>query len=86
MSGVILASVSLWGLGLFLVVFGVVGVAKYFLMRYGPYQRDASGRPTSPLTRGAVANDRVFAVPLMLAGCVGVILLIVSAVKYLVQA
>jgi hypothetical protein len=85
MSGVIVATVSLTGLGVFLAVFGVVGAAKYLLMRHGPYQRDASGRPTSPLTRGAIANDRVFAVPLMLLGCVGVVLLIVSAVKYLIR-
>lgn len=76
-----LAAVPLSGLGLLLVILGVVGVAKYLLMRYGPYRRDASGQATNPLTRGAVRNDRRFALPLMMAGCVGVVLLIVSAAK-----
>lgn len=81
MSDVILASVSLTSAGLFLVLFGAFGAVKYLLMRYGTYQRDASGRPTNPLTRGTIKNDRLFAKPLMAAGGVGVVLLLVSAVK-----
>jgi hypothetical protein len=81
MSGVILASVPLPGLGLFLVVFGVVGVAKYLGTSYGRYPRDISGRPTEPLGRGWYRVDRPIAIPLIVVGLVGVVLLIVSAAK-----
>lgn len=75
------ASIPVGGLGGLLTILGILGAVNYLLMRYGRYPRDASGRPTNPLTRGAVKNDRLFAIPLMVAGCVGVVLLLVSAVK-----
>jgi hypothetical protein len=75
------ASVSLRGLGGLLTVFGAVGVAKYLGTRYGRYPRDASGRPIGPLTRGWYKLDAPLAIPLMVVGCVGVVLLIASAVK-----
>jgi hypothetical protein len=86
MWGVILATVPLLGLGLFLVLFGLFGVVNYFGWRYGRFSRDASGFPTGPLQRGWYKADR-FWTPLFLAGgCVGVVLLIASAVKYLIHA
>lgn len=81
MPSLVAASVSVAGLGFVLTAFGVIGVAKYLGTRYGRYSRDASGRPTGPLTRGAYRFDRPIAIPLIVVGCVGVVLLVVSAAK-----
>ena len=78
---VVVASVSLTGLGFVLTAVGVVGLAKYLGTRYGRYPRDASGRPTGPLTRGWYKVDAPLAIPLMLVGCVGVVLLLASVVR-----
>jgi hypothetical protein len=85
MPAVILATVSVTSAGLVFTAFGVVGVGKYLTNRYGRFSRDASGLPTEPLTRGWYKGDRLLAPPLIVVGCVGVVLLIVSAVEYLVQ-
>jgi hypothetical protein len=84
--GVILATVPLTSAGLVFTAFGLVGVAKYWANRYGRFSRDASGLPTQPLQRGWYKADRLLAPPLIVVGCVGVVLLIVDAVKYLIQA
>jgi hypothetical protein len=86
MAGVILATLSRsTSTGLVFTAFGVVGVAKYWTNRYGRFSRDASGLPTQPLQRGWYKADRLLAPPLIVVGCVGVVLLIVSAVNYLIQ-
>jgi hypothetical protein len=75
----VVASVA--GAGFVLTLLGVVGAVLYLGTRHGPFARDASGRPISPLTRGPYKVDRPIAIPLIVVGIVGVVLLIVSAAK-----
>lgn len=78
-SYLVMASVA--GAGFVLLMFGVVGLALYLFTRYGQFSRDASGRPISPLSRGPYKIDRPLAIPLLVIGLVGAVLLIVGALR-----
>jgi hypothetical protein len=68
------------------VLFGLFGVLNYFGWRYGRFSRDASGLPTQPWQRGVYKADRLYTPLFLAAGCVGIVLLVASAVTHLLQA
>ena len=72
--------------GLNLVLFGLIGLIMYLGWRYGRYPRDASGVPTLIVQRPQYRVQKRLIPALLAAGCVGVVVLIVAAVTYLIQA